>query len=116
MADRNGPTRARARSASDTATEATAAAGAAGAPAPRRGHTRRRVLLWGAGSLAGAGVLGVGGVFLTDRLRRFARHADRRVGAAGDDHAGDCAGEVDAMVADPAIGVAREAPEAIGEE
>jgi uncharacterized protein (DUF362 family) len=81
-----------------------AAAGGVSVP-PRRGHTRRRVLLWAASSVAGAGVLGVSGVFLSDRLRRFSRHAERRIG----DHRVGLPGALPRMViargADPAANV-----------
>ncbi len=113
MADRNETTRESVPGASDAATGAAAAAGGASAPAPPRGHTRRRVLLWGAGSLAGAGALGVGGVFVADRLRRFARRAERRIG----DHRVDRPGAVPRMVvargADPRANV-RAAVERLG--
>lgn len=113
MADRNGTIRERVAGTSETATAATAAGGGASAPAPRRGHTRRRVLLWAAGSVAGASALGVSAVFLTDRLKRFARHAERRIG----DHRVDLPGAVPRMViargADPGTNV-RAAVERLG--
>ncbi len=90
----NGTIRNGVAGASDTAAEATAAAGGTTAHAPRRGHTRRRVLLWAAGSLASAGALGVSAVFLTDRLRRFARNAERHIG----DHRVHLPGPVPRMV------------------
>jgi uncharacterized protein (DUF362 family) len=49
------------------------------ARAPRRGQTRRRVLLWSAGGLVGVGAAGVGGFFLVDRVKRFARRAERTI-------------------------------------
>jgi uncharacterized protein (DUF362 family) len=113
MADRNGTTRKCVAGASEAATAATAAAGGASTHAPRRGHTRRRVLLWAAGSVAGASALGVGTVFLTDRLKRFARHAERRIG----DHRVDLPRAVPRMViargADPGTNV-RAAIERLG--
>ena len=112
MADRNGTIRDGVAVVPD-APEATAAAGDAGAPAPRRGHTRRRVLLWAAGSVAGAGALGVGGVFLADRLRRFARHPERRIGDHRVDRPGAAPRMVIARGADPAANV-RAAVERLG--
>jgi uncharacterized protein (DUF362 family) len=53
-------------------------ASAGRATAPRLGLTRRRVLI-GAGGVAGLGVLGAGAFFVTDRVRRFARSAERVV-------------------------------------
>ncbi len=51
-------------------------AGADHATAPKRGLTRRRVLV-GAGGVAGLGVLGAGALFVTDRAQRFGRDAER---------------------------------------
>ncbi len=113
MADRNGTTRECVAGPSGTATAATDASNGASTPALRHGTTRRRVLLWAAGSVAGAGALGAGAVFLTDRLRRFARHAERRIG----DHRVDLPGAVPRMViargADAAVNV-RAAVERLG--
>jgi uncharacterized protein (DUF362 family) len=53
------------------------ATGSGDAAAPRRGLTRRGVLLGTVGGLAGLGVLGAGGFLLTDRLKRFGRRAER---------------------------------------
>lgn len=53
------------------------ATAATDAAAPGRGLTRRRLLLGAAGGVAGLGVMGVGGFFLSDRLKRFGRRAER---------------------------------------
>ena len=51
--------------------------GADPATAPQRGLTRRRVVLGAVGGVAGLGVLGAGGFWAVDRLRRFGRNAER---------------------------------------
>jgi len=46
---------------------------------PGRPVTRRRVLAWAAGGIAGAAALGAGGFLAADRARRFVRRAARAI-------------------------------------